>query len=182
MADDTPKLSDAPSINPVIAEMHAQNDRGAAVCGGAFLEEKLQEAIEEQWPPISNTVRDRLFTGFGPLASFSAKIAIAHAIGMVDTITKSDCDKIRLIRNAAAHIGTPFSFESSEIRKILSEIALLRYMPPDQDKTSTHERNQFTGAVKCLSAYLWLQAKAKKKFGHHTVMPGFDKELPPKSA
>jgi hypothetical protein len=62
-------ITKASGMAPVIAEMHSQNERGAAITGGIFLEDRLRLAIERQWPPISNTMRDKLFTGFGPLAS-----------------------------------------------------------------------------------------------------------------
>lgn len=174
MTENTSDAENAPDINPIITEMHTQNDRGAAICGCAFLEEKLREAIEERWPPISNAVRERLFKGFGSLSSFSAKITLAHAMGVLATSAKSDFNKARLIRNDAAHIGTPFSFETPQTKKRVGElVAMIHGMPPDKFPGNT-ERNLFTGSVKMMSAYLWMQNRWKEKLGPNAVMPYFD--------
>lgn len=176
MADNPFDADIEPDIDPIIAEMHSQNDRGVAICGGAFLEEKLQEAIEERWLPICNTLRDRLFKGFGPLSSFSAKITLAQAMGILTHSAKSDFDKIRQIRNHAAHVGTPFSFNAAEIQKRLGELnALNSRMPMDQHSDS-QERNQFTGSIKLMASYLWFQNRFKTDYGHDKVLPYFGSE------
>lgn len=180
MAEELPDFSKVPGLNPIIAEMHSQSDRGAAICGGAFVEQHLQDAIEKMWPPISNTVRERLFTGFGPLSSFSAKIALGQAMGVLAPTAKGDIDKIRLIRNDAAHVGMPFSFDSPENRKRLSEIVMLRYFP-DIGHTyhASPERNKFSGAVNLAVMYLWMNVSMwKLKFGHHAVMPALGEDIP----
>lgn len=159
-------------VDPIILEMHSQNDRGAAIAGAVFLEEKLKEAIIKRWPPISNTVRDKLFTGYAPLATFSAKIAIAYAMGVLNVHSKSDCEKIRLLRNNAAHIGTPFLFSMPENRKHLSELRCTDAMPLDEQSDDTY-RNLFTTTIKVLTAYLMFQEHWKHKFGFNAVMPDF---------
>lgn len=161
--------NEVPGISPIILEMHDQSDRGAAICGAVFLENKLEAAIVDQWPDMSNRVHVRLFSG-GPLSSFSAKISLAHAMGVVCTEVKSDMDKIRKIRNSAAHAGVPFSFSSLATGQILNELQCLQGMPLDEDEKSL-ERNQFTSAVKFLAMYLFFQKEWKKKFGHLEVMP-----------
>jgi DNA-binding MltR family transcriptional regulator len=165
-----PSPDDAPSLDPIIHEMHSQNERGCAITGGVFLEEKLKEAIEKQWPKISKTLRNELFTGFGPLATFSAKIKLAKAMGVLSVSAKADCDKIRLIRNEAAHIGTPFSFNDAKIAKRIDTIECMRQFPPDIASDSDR-RNRFTAAIKYLTSYLFLQVEWKRRFGHKTVMP-----------
>ena len=180
MASDPPDPPPTPNIDPIIREMHDQNERGAAIIGGVFLEDKLRVFIELRWPPISNTVRNRLFTGYGPLSSFSAKIAIAHAMGVLNTKSKSDCDKIRLIRNDAAHIGTPFSFSAPENLKHLSAIHCIRDQSLFDSRSPNRARNQFTSAVKSFFFYLWIQEIFKKRFGYDTVVPDLGSKTPSK--
>ncbi len=163
MASDPRQPPPPPNLDPIIREMHDQNERGAAITGGVFLEDSLRGFIELRWPPISNTVRNRLFTGYGPLSSFSAKIAIAHAMGILDTKIKSDCDKIRLIRNDAAHIGTPFSFDAPENLRHLSAIHCIRDLSVFDDPSSRNARNQFMSAVKSIYFRLWTQESFKKR-------------------
>lgn len=171
-SDETDPSAVVPGIHPVILEMHAQNDRGAAITGGIYLEQRLREAIEQRWPPVSNTTRDRLFSGYGPLATFSAKINIAGAMGVLNTHAKSDSDKIRLIRNLAAHIGTPFSFDDPKVSTLVDAIHCLRIFPIDE-ASDNERRNKFTAAVKYTVMYLFFQDDWKKRFGHNAVMPDF---------
>lgn len=139
-----------------IREMYAENDRSAAIVGAAFLETRLEEIIKTQWPPISNTMDERLFSGYGPLSGFSAKIDVATAMGLLDEHMRADLHKIRLLRNDAAHIESPFSFDSQESKKRLSEIRIIRNMQIDRISES-EQKNIYTGAVKIILLIIDLQ-------------------------
>lgn len=52
---------------------------------------------------LKNDVRDKLFTGYGPLASFSAKIDMAFALGLIDAEQRKTLNHVRHIRNVFAH-------------------------------------------------------------------------------
>lgn len=164
---------DPAQMAPIIRELHMQNDRGAAIIAGVFLSDKLQEAIIEQWPPISATNRDKLFGGYGPLGSFSARIDIAAAMGVLNTHSKADFHKMRQIRNMAAHAGEPFSFDGERETVLISKIECMKHMPSDEEATASIARNLFTGAAKILSTYLFFQAHFKRRFGHLMVMPDY---------
>ena len=69
---------------PIFHEIDNQSDRAAAVVAGSFVERALQIAIEAEWHIPSNTVRDRIFTGNGPLATFSGKIEFVRLPAGVD--------------------------------------------------------------------------------------------------
>lgn len=75
----------------------------AAIVGAASIDDKLAQLIGKRFPNLSNTLREKLFTGYGPLSSFSVRIDIALAFGIIDSEMKSDLDAIRQIRNAFAH-------------------------------------------------------------------------------
>ncbi len=159
-------------IDPVIVEMHTQNDRGAAITGIVFLEQMLRNTIVKQWPPMSNTMFERLFKGYGPLASFSALIDVATAMGILHADTRNDFQRIKKIRNDAAHVGTPFSFTSKSIK------SHLQHLPVQDDEMfdkhgESPERNQFTATIKILAAYLHFAAKWRKDHGHFAVLPHF---------
>jgi DNA-binding MltR family transcriptional regulator len=51
-----------------------------------------------------------LFAGYGPISSFSARIAFGYALGAYTKDARSDLTQIRQIRNEAAHRLTSFSF------------------------------------------------------------------------
>jgi len=168
------------NLNPVIGEMTEQNDRGAAITGGVFLEENLKKAIELEWPPVSKTVRDKIFGGYGPLATFSSKILIANAMGVLDSQSRADCDKIRLIRNLAAHTGVPFSFDNPNVEKLINEIECVRRGPIDNSSES-HRRNLFTSAVfNLVLCYLPFQHHLRNVSPPRAAIPAIGSTLPRK--
>src|SRR5579875_319519 len=61
-------------------ELQTQSDRGAAILGGAYVESILEGAIKARLIDLKinegQTLFGRLFTGYGPLATFSAKIDV----------------------------------------------------------------------------------------------------------
>ena len=163
-------------VNPIIVEMHDQNDRGCAIVASTILDAQLAEAIEQQWPPISRDMRSRLFVGTAPLASFAAKILVAQAMGVLSAGARQDFDRIRRIRNYAAHAGTPFSFDLPKIQEQVDRLSGIAAMGPDEKPGVSEGRNRFTGSVKFLLMYLHFQQEAKRRWGHHTVLPVFNTE------
>lgn len=175
MIDDLGVPTAARQLDPVVEEMLSQNDRGCAIAAGAHLEEQLTKAILDQWPPLSRGTRDRLFAVNGPMATHSARISLAHAMAILSNNARRDFDRVRLIRNHAAHVGTEFAFNLPAIRKHVDNLHVSEFMPPD-DYRQSELRNRFTAAVKCLSVYLFFQAEFKRRFGIHQIMPLFGTE------
>lgn len=159
-----------PNIDPVIVEMENQNDRGTAITGGIFVERKLREGIESQWPPMSNTTANKLFMGMGPLSTFSAKIEIADGMGLISKHTKAELNRIRIIRNDAAHIGTQFSFEDAKVSKHIASLSFWKIWKEDGESYSN--RAIFIMSVKMAFAVIFFARHWKKKFGHLAVYPG----------
>jgi hypothetical protein len=67
----------------IVKEIDRQEDRGAAVIAGAFLEDFLTDAIRTRLLD-GESVLDQFLSGMGPLATFSAKIEMAYLL--------KDCD------------------------------------------------------------------------------------------
>jgi hypothetical protein len=121
-----------PMTDPgIIDELRSQTDRGVAIIGGSIVEGHLRNAVMSRLHPLSNTQRERLFTGFGPLSSFSAKIEVAFAMGVFGEKSRADLMKVKEIRNDFAHNveGGPWSFGHPEITKICAELYLVEHFP-----------------------------------------------------
>ena len=109
-------LSD--SINEFIASIRRVQARTHAEIGivaAAIIEEKLAEALLTKMRPLSGEMKKRLFDGYGPLSSFSAKIDFSFALQIIDTNIRSDLTTVRKIRNQFAHSVSLVNFTSPEI-------------------------------------------------------------------
>lgn len=118
------KISDEPSDKlkkALFDEMHLESDRGCILVGASVLEELLELALKEILSKDAHVVKhaiEPLFGSMGPLSTFSAKIKLAYSLGVFDKWCFGDLEKIRKIRNAAAHDYSPKTFENKDVINI----------------------------------------------------------------
>lgn len=89
-----------------LTEFINESDRAAVVLGAAKLDYLLCELINKVLLPPQNKKDDELLGEEGQggiLGSFSAKINIAHRLGLIDASFKNLLHLIRKIRNRFAH-------------------------------------------------------------------------------
>ena len=55
-------------------ELARGEDRGAGLAAAGLLEHYIGLAIQSNFRQISNTISNKIFRGYGPLPSFSARI------------------------------------------------------------------------------------------------------------
>lgn len=91
------------------------SDREAAILSVSMIDRGLESAILSDFVELSKRQTEALFEGSGPLVSFSAKIKIAHAIGIINDQVRIDLEKIRQVRNTFAHSILEITFETPEI-------------------------------------------------------------------
>jgi hypothetical protein len=70
--------------------------------------------------PLSTDEDTRLFGVDGPMGTFSNRIAVAYAFGVIDADDRKKFDFIREMRNACAHSRMPLSFETRELAGVMS--------------------------------------------------------------
>lgn len=119
------------------------SDRAAAILASSYLEEAIGDYIKSflvQDPSI-----EELFEGHGALSSFSARIGIAFALGLITKKMRNDLNSIRKVRNHFAHHPTETSFQVSPVRDLCSN--LLGAEPSSEDDgiilQETRPRMQF---------------------------------------
>jgi hypothetical protein len=93
-------------------------DRAAAIVAATILEAALESRLRAELPDLKikekATLLDRMFSGSGPIATFSSQINLGYMLKIYDESAWRDMDRIRGIRNDFAHetgIGS-FSVES----------------------------------------------------------------------
>jgi len=97
-----------------IAEIAKLDDRGAAITAGAYLERKLEFAIKSSLRRDAD-IENRLFKGYGPLATFAAKVDLAILMGLIPRFDHKQLLTIKDIRNEFAHNPLPTTFQSQRI-------------------------------------------------------------------
>lgn len=117
------KMPEASDIKAFSREIRAEkNDRGAAMLVCGFLDQCLKIAIVRTLP--NNAAAMRLFEDRGVLFDFSAKIAMAHALGLYGDQTRRNMDILRSVRNLFAHSIHALSFQTPEIEEACNILTL----------------------------------------------------------
>ena len=105
----------------IIGEIYHQTDRGAVLIAAAYLDERLADALKAR--TIRNKkIEDRIYKGFGPLATFSAKINLGLLLGIYGPDVHRLLRTVKDIRNTFAHRSEPLNFESQKLRDLCSSI------------------------------------------------------------
>ncbi|MGD0634227.1 MAG: hypothetical protein ABSA13_08120 [Beijerinckiaceae bacterium] len=96
---------------------------------GSFLELVLERAISTQFrpdQPLNTERRAELFDGYGPFASFSSKISVTYALGLLAKESRDDLNIIKRIRNDAAHRIDHFSFDNLDTKQKCNSLTLTK--------------------------------------------------------
>jgi DNA-binding MltR family transcriptional regulator len=100
------------NIRAFQARTHAE----IGLVGAAIIEQQLLRALLTKMRPLSGEMKKRLFDGYGPLSSFSAKIDLSYALQILNKDQYDDLTVIRRIRTQFAHAMPLVNFDSPEIR------------------------------------------------------------------
>lgn len=148
-------------------QMSAQiNDRGYCLLLASTLENLLDEAIVHRLPQMTGDLHDRLFELEGPAGSFSRKITLAQAIGMLGPVTYRNFTLIRHIRNAFAHAKIPITFATKEVADVSNALTLLDpFFPERPPPVELHEspRDHFHSVIAAMTVLLTVYAGYKMK-------------------
>ena len=83
-------------------ELKDSNDRTTAIVAATLLEAQLEAALMRRLLPMSNAHRDALFRDEYAY-TFASKIDLGLSLGLYEQKTKTDCHRIKQIRNQFAH-------------------------------------------------------------------------------
>jgi DNA-binding MltR family transcriptional regulator len=87
-----------------------ETDRGAVILLATVFEDKLSDALLKTMKPLNSDEKSRLFNYDAPLGTFSAKIRMSHALGILNKEMFRMAEVIREMRNACAHSRKGISF------------------------------------------------------------------------
>lgn len=102
--------ADLRDFSAFLREFRSETDRGAALVGAALIDQKLADTLHSFFV-VGKTAGELLDGGTAPLGTFSARIKVTYALGLIDSFELTECDLIRKVRNEFAHSihGTTFA-------------------------------------------------------------------------
>jgi len=112
---------DQVTLETALLELGRAGHAAHALYVASNLERSLEELIALRMPNLSNTLKEQLFTGYGPLSSFSARIDIAFALDLIPANLRRDLHAIRHIRNHFAHATERVHFDSPKMEHLLKK-------------------------------------------------------------
>jgi hypothetical protein len=140
-------------------EMSTATDRACALIGAAALDRSLVDLLSTQFPNITDTTRERMFfSQKAVLSTFSSKIEVAHALGLIEGQDHREMTSIRRIRNAFAHSAISLKFDHP---LIAAECTKLTMMPREElvDAARGIEmvpaRQRYIGSIQVLTLKLY---------------------------
>jgi len=137
-----------------MADTYAQeSDRAAAVLGGSFVETMLLDLLRAYL--VADPKVEELFEGDRPLATFSARINVAFALGLLPPNLYSDLNLVRHIRNHFAHHPNATSFNVSPARERCGALSIVRVDSGQavEDAKNWPPRQQFVTTIAGFSVY-----------------------------
>jgi DNA-binding MltR family transcriptional regulator len=118
------------SIPAMEEEFYLGTDRPAVILQASNADDIVRRVLRAKMRRnLSKDAADRIFEGNGPLANFSNRVAIAHALGLIGNVFRHDLDLIRELRNGFAHVRLPMTLETPQIAEMCKHLKL-----PDNEK------------------------------------------------
>jgi hypothetical protein len=132
-----------------------ESDRGAIIMAATNVEDMLEYEILHRLPALhaDETARKNMFEQDGPISTFTRKIGMAYAMGIIDKEYRKRIDLVREIRNTAAHSRLPVAGDVPAIRAAIE--VLIRHTIENlrTDKPAAY-RNAFVIECGLLSHYI----------------------------
>jgi DNA-binding MltR family transcriptional regulator len=105
-----------------LQRLNRMTHAGVVIATAAILDNKLERTLKRAMLPMSNKMYERLFDSFRPLHSFSSKIVMAYALGIITKEVYGELEKVRQLRNVFAHSPDRLHFESKEIAPLFAAL------------------------------------------------------------
>lgn len=113
----------------------SESDRGCALMAAAYLDLQLYELLKAYFVE-DGKVAEGLLGPSRPLESFSSRIDMAYALGLIGRKTRRELHIIRKVRNDFAHKHTHVSFHDSVISNRCRELRFHQILKAQNPRSS----------------------------------------------
>ncbi len=120
-------------------EMTDDGTRGTVLLAVSFIDDLLKRAIKYRMIELSKNDDEALFSGTGPLATFSARTRLAHALGIIGPKTRHDLER------------RPISFDTPPVAKLFNRLHCLKNVSERADHPT---KTLFIAASKIMMMFL----------------------------
>lgn len=139
-------------ISSFLAELSRETDRGLPLVGAAVIDEQLARTLGAFL--AQGKVSERLLNGAtAPLGTFSARIDLCRALGLIDDYECREISLIRKVRNEFAHAKHGLTFDDARIVGLCT--SLESDLPAGPGLESADARFRFQNAVACIALRLY---------------------------
>lgn len=154
-----------PEAMPIFREIEHSNDRAAGIVAASFVENALAVALLAWLRPLDNGEQRSLFEGNDALLNtFSSKIQLADALGLIAAHGLADLRRLKRIRNLFAHRMEVRTFDNPEIVALCNALIYPGYIAWSQkQKEERNSRKRFEDTAHHLAARFDLAAKNPKR-------------------
>jgi hypothetical protein len=141
-------------VSAFLKEFQEESDRGAALVGAALLDARLERLLLAHMLP--GKVAGELVNGRNaPLGTFSARINLCYALGLITTAERHDLNLVRSIRNEFAHREHGITFSDDRITGLCSSLNSRRSTKMIEETGGYPPRQRFNDAVLFTAMQLW---------------------------
>ena len=111
------------TLKEILEEVGKRPLRSSIITSAALMDSMLESLLKKYLVESSNF--RELFSGQGALSTFSAKITMCHALGLISKELRDDLNSYRKIRNRCAHDLTIGEETRNMIKSISKDFNLL---------------------------------------------------------
>ncbi len=113
---------DMVAFNAFLEDFKRESDRAAVIVGAAKCDLLLLQLLQKVLLPATGN-RDELLEGEAPLGTFSARIQMAHRLGLIDDQYARALNILRRLRNGFAHEPTSSQLSARSHRDRVKELS-----------------------------------------------------------
>lgn len=153
MTDFQERIEYLQSLKGKPEELHSlffdHDDRTTAIMASGLIDDVLALGIMSRFQVMPTDAQiAEMFTGYGPLATLSARTSVAYLLGAINADARHDLQIIRKIRNEFAHVIEPIDFATKRIASRCNSLKLRFKLKPEFEKRmGTGARAQFLHSI-----------------------------------
>lgn len=164
------RLEDADDLARFTDELQRETDRGLALVGAALIDDRLSQTLRSFFCD-GKAAGNLLKEGEAPLGTFSSRIELCFALGLIDEFEYHEINLIRKVRNEFAHSKHGTTFQTEKIKSLCSN--LQAHLPEESGYPTKDSRFRLVNSIVAVVLRLYYRPEwvAKERRTPKTWVP-----------